>query len=72
MALLFFFAGLFTVVCTIRKPTFFWEHYRSRSLRRVIGDTRDQVLHLKMGLNGVAPAETSSPVYRQEGSGVSA
>ena len=48
MAYLFILAGIFTAVCTIKKPNFFWEHRKAMQLRKIIGDKATTVFYLAL------------------------
>ena len=49
-------AGLFTLLCTITKPSWFWEHEKAQWLRDVLGDTGAAVSYYILGVALIAAA----------------
>ena len=47
---LFFAVGVFTVVCTIKKPAFYWESRKARNMRELIGDRGAEIFYVLLGL----------------------
>lgn len=47
---IFILIGLFTTICTVTKPNFYWNSRKAQRLRRVIGDTGAMVFYLAIGV----------------------
>lgn len=43
-------AGLFAIICTLKKPAFYWESRRAKRLRRFIGDTAATFFYIGIGI----------------------
>ncbi|WFD08950.1 hypothetical protein [Tepidibacter hydrothermalis] len=41
--------GLFTLICTIKKPNFFWENRKALRMRRLIGDKITSIFYIIIG-----------------------
>ncbi|QZY55745.1 hypothetical protein [Crassaminicella profunda] len=42
--------GIFTIICTLTKPAFYWESRKARGLRRFIGDGGATIVYLLLGV----------------------
>ncbi|MCT4604731.1 MAG: hypothetical protein N4A64_01295 [Marinisporobacter sp.] len=42
--------GIFTIICTLTKPAFYWESRKARRLRRFIGDGGATIVYLIIGI----------------------
>nr|WP_321328655.1 hypothetical protein [uncultured Ilyobacter sp.] len=51
MGFLFVVLGIFTLVCTFYKPSFYWESRKAKSMRKLIGDNGTVVLYYLIGLS---------------------
>lgn len=49
-SVLFIFIGLFAIILTILKPSFYWNSRKARGLRRVVGDLGATIIYLAIGL----------------------
>ncbi|TCO79117.1 hypothetical protein [Marinisporobacter balticus] len=49
-SILLLLAGLFAIICTLKKPAFYWESRKARRLRRFIGDTAATFFYMGMGI----------------------
>lgn len=47
---MFILAAAFTLWGAVRKPAFFWEHHKARTLRGILGDTGTTVLYIGIAL----------------------
>ncbi|ADO82954.1 conserved hypothetical protein [Ilyobacter polytropus DSM 2926] len=45
------FLGIFTLVCTFYKPSFYWESRKAKSMRKLIGDSGTTALYYLIGLS---------------------
>ncbi len=50
MKFLFIGIGIFTLVCTFLKPSFYWESRKARGMRKLIGDRGTSVMYYIIGL----------------------
>ena len=50
MVILFIVLGIFTLVCTFFKPSFYWESRKARGMRKLIGDRGTSVFYYIIGL----------------------
>ncbi|PAB60230.1 hypothetical protein [Anaeromicrobium sediminis] len=48
-SILFLIAGLFAIICTLKKPAFYWESRKARRMRGFIGDTGTTIFYLIIG-----------------------
>lgn len=48
-AIILIIAGLFTLILTILKPGFFWNHRKAIALRKRIGDGATSIIYLVIG-----------------------
>lgn len=42
--------GLFITICTLAKPSFYWENRKALRLRRLVGDGITTILYLIIGI----------------------
>lgn len=42
-------AGLFSIICTILKPAFYWESRKAKQLRNLLGNTATSVFYILIG-----------------------
>ncbi len=47
--LIFAFIAVFTLYGSIRKPAFFWEHPKARTLREIMGDKGASLFYMFLG-----------------------
>lgn len=51
MGFLFIVLGIFTLVCTFYKPSFYWESRKAKSMRKLIGDNGTTMLYYIIGFS---------------------
>ncbi|HHY78413.1 MAG TPA: hypothetical protein GX498_07925 [Clostridiales bacterium] len=49
-AIILILIGLFAVICTLLKPTFYWEHRKALILRKLLGDRITTIFYLVLGI----------------------
>lgn len=42
--------GIFTLVCTYYKPSFYWESRKAQQMRKLIGDKGTEIMYYLIGL----------------------
>ncbi|MCK8060619.1 MULTISPECIES: hypothetical protein [unclassified Fusibacter] len=42
-------AGLFALICTVIKPSFYWESRKAKRMRKLMGDGITTVIYLVIG-----------------------
>lgn len=48
-ALILVVIGLFAIICTWKKPAFYWENHKARSMRELIGDRGAELFYYVLG-----------------------
>lgn len=48
--IIFILMAIFTIICTIKKPTFFWEHRKAKLLRKILGNKLTSVFYMLIGI----------------------
>ncbi|SHI57945.1 hypothetical protein [Lutispora thermophila] len=49
-AVVILFIGLFTTICTLLKPDFYWENRKAVALRKLVGDRIAAIFYLIIGI----------------------
>ena len=47
--IIFILIGLFSIICTIKKPNFFWESRKALRMRKLLGDKITSVFYIVVG-----------------------
>ncbi|MBU5426613.1 hypothetical protein KQI41_09370 [Tissierella pigra] len=50
LSVVFIIVGIFAVICTIFKPSFYWKSRKAIRLRRLIGDKATTILYIFIGI----------------------
>lgn len=47
--IIFILIGLFSIICTIKKPNFFWESRKALRMRKLLGDKITSIFYIVIG-----------------------
>jgi len=47
--IIFILIGLFSIICTIKKPNFFWESRKALRMRKLLGDKITSIFYIVVG-----------------------
>ncbi|WP_053956105.1 hypothetical protein [Inediibacterium massiliense] len=50
MSILILLVSIFTIICTLLKPPFYWESRKAKNLRRFLGDGGATIVYLLIGI----------------------